>query len=179
MTDGKRDACTCSSLGSEAVVADFLGAADLRRRGAPLLRISRRQHRALGPHSRAILKDSLAPLGSARAGNPAGPADACHRPRVRGLRRPSGSLYRSGSPSDRPDSVVFSHPLPDRSAILVASFTYAVSLPITSFTYAVSLPTVDEGPAIPAGTSLMRGIQKRHTICNTLFSNWLLRDKWP
>ena len=33
MTDGKRDACTCSSLGSEAVVADFLGAADLRRRG--------------------------------------------------------------------------------------------------------------------------------------------------
>src|SRR5271166_5047203 len=116
--------------------------------GAPLLRISRRQHRALGPHSRAILKDSLAPLGSARAGNPAGPADACHRPRVRGLRRPSGSLYRSGSPSDRPDSVVFSHPLPDRSAILLASFTYAVSLPI-----------VDEGPAIPAGTSLMRGIQ--------------------
>src|SRR5271166_201186 len=123
MTDGKRDACTCSSLGSEAVVADFLGAADLRRRGAPLLRISRRQHRALGPHSRAILKDSLAPLGSARAGNPAGPADACHRPRVRGLRRPSGSLYRSGSPSDRPDSVVFSHPSPDRSAILLACFT--------------------------------------------------------
>ena len=33
MADGKRDACTCSSLGFEAVVADFLGAADLRRRG--------------------------------------------------------------------------------------------------------------------------------------------------
>ena len=35
MADGKRDACTCSSLGFEAVVADFLGAADLRRRGSP------------------------------------------------------------------------------------------------------------------------------------------------
>ena len=33
MADGKRDTCTCSSLGSEAVVADFLGAADLRRWG--------------------------------------------------------------------------------------------------------------------------------------------------
>ena len=49
MTDGRRDACTCSSLGSEAVVADFLGAADLRRRGAPLLRKSLAARRSWGP----------------------------------------------------------------------------------------------------------------------------------
>ena len=66
MADGKRDACTCSSLGSEAVVADFRGAADLRRRG-PLAPVSRRwQHRAVGAPQIDILKDSLAPLASAK-----------------------------------------------------------------------------------------------------------------
>ena len=49
MTDGRRDACTYSSLGSEAVVADFLGAADLRRRGPPLLRKSSAAQGSWGP----------------------------------------------------------------------------------------------------------------------------------
>ena len=46
MTDGKCDACTCSSLGSEAVVADFLGAATPTP--GPSCSVSRWQHRAVG-----------------------------------------------------------------------------------------------------------------------------------
>ncbi len=48
MTDGKCDACTCSSLGSEAVVADFLGAADSDA-GALLLRKSLAAQGSWGP----------------------------------------------------------------------------------------------------------------------------------
>ena len=47
MTDGKCDACTCSSLGSEAVVADFLGAADSD--AGPLLRKSLAAQGSWGP----------------------------------------------------------------------------------------------------------------------------------
>jgi len=144
MADGKRDACTCSSLGSEAVVADFLGAGRPSTPGAPCS-VSRRQHRAVGAPQSGHPQRLVGSSWFSKRRRPCWP----------GGRLPSPSGKRTSTTvrvsvpirfSERPPGLrrIFS-PFIRPSSILLASFTYAVLLPIASFTYAVSLPTVDEG----------------------------------
>jgi hypothetical protein len=125
----------------------------------PPCSVSRRQHRAVGAPQSGHPQRLVGSSWFSKSRRPCWPGGRLPSPsskrtsttvrvsaQIRFSERPPG-LRRIFSP--------FTRPLSD----LLASFTYAVSLPIASFTYAVSLPTVDEGPAISAGTSLMRGIQ--------------------
>ena len=101
----------------------------------PPCSVSRRQHRAVWPHSRAILKNSLAPLASAMSRRPCWPAG----------RLPSPSGKRTATTVRASVPIRFCERPPGLGRIFSPFIRLLSDFACIRLDSAVSLPTVNEG----------------------------------